>query len=89
MAKARDSEKRKMYKGWANLTGEALKGERDRLRVREEQALKNAGGKPTNEAFAVTDQAFKDACEKAGVPATARQASKFRRKRGLAYTKGS
>ena len=28
---------------------------------------------------------FKSACEKAGIPETRRQASKFRRKTGLAY----
>lgn len=28
---------------------------------------------------------FKESCEKAGIPATRRQASKFRRKLGLAY----
>lgn len=28
---------------------------------------------------------FKEACEKAGIPATRRQASKFRRKMGKAY----
>lgn len=30
-------------------------------------------------------QVFKDACEKAGIPATKRQAIKFKQKKGLAY----
>ena len=38
-----------------------------------------------NKTFAQTNQAFKNACEKAGIPATKRQASKFRRKLGKAW----
>jgi hypothetical protein len=39
----------------------------------------------TNEQFAASSEAFKEACELAGVKNTARQASKFRRKMGAAY----
>ena len=39
----------------------------------------------TNKEFALHSQAFLRACEKASIPPTKRQASKFRRKQGLAY----
>lgn len=39
----------------------------------------------TNSQFAANDQVFKKACEIAHVNPTKRQASKFRRKRGLAF----
>lgn len=39
----------------------------------------------TNKMFAGADEVFKKACEKAGIPATVRQASKYRMKKGLAY----
>ena len=39
----------------------------------------------TNAAFAKSDTAFALACERAGIPATARQAGKYRRKQGVAY----
>lgn len=42
-------------------------------------------GYVTNSEFAETDQSFKSACEKAGLPPTKRQASKWRRKFGTAY----
>ena len=38
-----------------------------------------------NRTFAQTNQAFKNACEKAETPPTKRQASKYRNKRGIAY----
>lgn len=38
-----------------------------------------------NRKFAETDKKFRELCDKAGTPATKRQASKFRNKRGLAY----
>ena len=41
---------------------------------------------PTNAAFAKTDAAFREACEQAGIEPTIRQASKFRRGFGLAFT---
>ena len=40
----------------------------------------------TNKQFAQTDQKFIEACKHAGIPPTKRQASKWRRKQGLAYT---
>jgi hypothetical protein len=39
----------------------------------------------TNKKFSTDDDFFKKACEKAGVEATTRQASKFRNNRGLAF----
>lgn len=39
----------------------------------------------TNRQFSKTDKNFLSACEKAGVEPTARQASKYRNKKGLAY----
>ena len=39
----------------------------------------------TNHEFSKKDATFKKACELAEIPATGRQASKFRRKRGKAY----
>jgi len=47
--------------------------------------------KPTrlpNREFAVKDGSFRSACERAGVSPTKRQASKYRRKVGLAYREG-
>lgn len=38
-----------------------------------------------NSGFALTNQQFRAACEKAGVEPTRRQASKYRRKTGKAY----
>ena len=38
-----------------------------------------------NKTFAQTNTAFKTACEKAGLPPTKRQASKFRNEYGKAY----
>jgi len=39
----------------------------------------------TNKEFAERDKAFRAACEKVGIPPTTRQASRWRRKRGLAW----
>jgi len=39
----------------------------------------------TNGIFSEEDKQFRDACQKAGIPATARQASKFQNQKGLAY----
>ena len=39
----------------------------------------------TNVNFAKSDEHFINACEAAGIPATARQAGKFRRQTGVAY----
>lgn len=41
----------------------------------------------SNKQFAVENQEFKHACEDAGIPVTARQASKFRRGKGKAFKK--
>jgi hypothetical protein len=42
-------------------------------------------GWQTNADYANSQDHFKTACEAAGIPATARQASKFRNKKGQAY----
>lgn len=42
----------------------------------------------TNEKFAKENMEFQSACDKAGVKPTARQASKWRNKIGLAYLHG-
>ena len=42
-------------------------------------------GYVTNTEFATQNDRFKEACEKASIPATKRQASKWRRKFGTAY----
>jgi len=39
----------------------------------------------TNAEFAKSDTGFQEACEKAGIKPTTRQAAKWRRKEGLAY----
>ena len=41
--------------------------------------------RPTNLFFANNDQLFKEACALAGISATARQASRYRRDRGVAF----
>ena len=41
----------------------------------------------TNKTFAQTDGTFKEACSEAGIPNTARQASKYKRGMGLAFKK--
>ena len=40
----------------------------------------------TNKEFAQENKDFRDACQRAGIEATKRQASRFRRKKGKAYT---
>jgi len=44
--------------------------------------------KMTNTEFAKNDSAFKAACEAVSLPATSRQASKWRMGFGLAFTRG-
>jgi hypothetical protein len=44
--------------------------------------------RPTNREFATTDTTFIKACERVGIKPTARQASKWHRRIGLAFTKG-
>ena len=51
---------------------------RDQVVKRRERAEKNSLTIKSNEMFALEDGTFKDACEKAGVQPTARQASKYR-----------
>ena len=51
-------------------------------------AKKSAKKRVDNRAFAATDKQFQHACEKANVSPTKRQASKYRRKVGLAYREG-
>jgi hypothetical protein len=41
-----------------------------------------------NKEFAQKDQAFINACEKAGIKPTKRQASKYRNKKGIAFKTG-
>ena len=78
---AREKQK-KGYEG-PKLAGDS-KSNRDEVRRRLERAQKNQLSVKSNEMFALEDQAFKDACEKAGTPNTARQASKFRNGYGAA-----
>jgi|14BtaG_2_1085337.scaffolds.fasta_scaffold18336_3 hypothetical protein len=42
----------------------------------------------TNNDFASSNPQFRAACEAVGIPATRRQAGKYRTRRGLAYTSG-
>jgi hypothetical protein len=42
----------------------------------------------TKAEFAKTDKTFQEACEKAGIKPTPRQASKWFNKKGLAYKTG-
>ena len=42
----------------------------------------------TNNAFARSNPQFRAACEAVGIPATRRQAGKYRTRRGIAYTSG-
>ena len=42
----------------------------------------------TNKEFAEKDQKFKKACSKINLPATTRQASKWRMKKGKAWKEG-
>ena len=60
-----------MAQQWTRVTGPDLDQGKDA------RALRNAG--------VLASKTFTDACEKAGIPPTLRQASRFSRKRGLAY----
>lgn len=42
----------------------------------------------TNKEFSTQNELFKKACEKVGIPATKRQASKWRSGKGKAYKQG-
>lgn len=57
----------------------------DNAEYRKKRAKKNAPENViSNEVFATTDTEFQDACTKAGIPATARQAGKWRNGYGKA-----
>jgi hypothetical protein len=77
--------KKPSYTGYKALSAEKEKSERARIQAKKDAATKNADGRPTFASFAANDQQFIDACQKAGIPATTRQASKWFRKRGKAY----
>ena len=72
----------------AKYQGHKLAGDnaeqRKREDMRRDRAEKNAAGRQTNDVFASSDTEFREACDKAGVQPTARQASKFRHGYGLA-----
>lgn len=78
-------EKRKLYQGWTAVSGDGLKAEQTRQEMKRTAATKNAEGRQTNAVFAAENDEFKNACVEASCEATPRQASKYRRKRGLAY----
>lgn len=78
-------EKKKGYTGYTALSAEKAKAEKARIQSKKDAATKNADGRPTFAYFAAHDEAFIEACRKAGIPATTRQASKWFRQRGLAY----
>lgn len=80
-----DKNAKNRYKGPTLLSGDKLKAEKERQAQKREAAAKNAAGRPTFAYIAEHDEDFRAACERAGIPATARQASKYARKRGLAY----
>ncbi len=42
----------------------------------------------TNAEYAATVSYFREACARVGIPPTTRQASKWRRRRGVAYREG-
>lgn len=75
----------KKYKGYDFMNDERKKAERARQEQRRDAATKNAAGRPTFAFFATHDEEFQAACARAGIPPTARQASKWHRKRGLAW----
>lgn len=54
---------------------------------RKKRAKQNSQGdnRESNETFALNNQEFKEACERGNIPATARQASKYRNGYGRAY----
>ncbi len=77
--------KKKGYTGYKALSVEKEKAERARIQAKKDAAIKNADGRPTFAYFAAHDEAFRAACDRAGIPPTTRQASKWFRKRGRAY----
>ncbi len=83
-----EKKKRPQYKGHRVVSEETLKEARLALAKRREAAAKNAAAAPeqTNAYIATHNTDFMEACERAGTPPTTRQASKFKRKRGLAWS---
>ena len=81
---AREKEK-KGYKGF-KLDKDTAEARRDREKRELERAKKNSEGsvKQSNAAFALQDGEFQEACKKADVQPTQRQASKFRNGYGKA-----
>ncbi|MEI7826121.1 MAG: hypothetical protein WCI01_12530 [Chlorobiaceae bacterium] len=80
-----EKKKKAAYTGYRSLSEEKSKAEKSRIQAKKDAVTKNADGKPTFAYFAAHDEGFVAACQKAGIPATARQASKWFRQRGLAY----
>lgn len=72
---AKKEKKEKGYQG-PKLAGDNSEYRKKALKRAEKNA--QGEGKTTNAVFASSDGDFIAACEKAGVPATPRQASKFR-----------
>lgn len=79
---AKESKKKK-YQGYRLIDGDAVKSEQTRQDMN--RAKKNADGRQTNDFFAKHDPVFMEACTRAKTENTARQASKYLRKRGKAY----
>lgn len=73
-----------MAKEKKGYTGPKMPG--DNSEYRKKRAARNSqdDSRQSNDGFAASDTAFREACEKAGVNATARQASKFRNGYGAA-----
>jgi hypothetical protein len=70
------------YQGWRSVGDGGLV----RAEVALRRATRNAQGQSTNAVIATSDAAFREACEAARIPPTTRQASKWRRKFGLAWS---
>ena len=79
------NDKKSKYQGYRLIDGDRAKEAKLAIDTRRDRAAKNADGRPTNDYFAKHDALFMEACERAGIPNTARQASKYQRKLGKAY----
>lgn len=73
------------YQGYDQFNEEKRKAAKAKLASKREAAEKNSEGRSTNAYFATHDTEFMEACKRAGVENTPRQASKWMRKRGMAY----
>lgn len=70
-------DKKKGYQGYK------IAGDNDEYRKKAaKRAATNAQGMTSNAVFASQDTAFQEACAAVGIPATPRQASKFRNRYG-------